>query len=225
MATIYMTHQCCPCQGLTNPCCVPPAVACCMYPAAAYDSGIITFQDLPNEINFLDHGTITKNNSGIELDNGDVLIYGSEQDITTFERQPVVVARRIGGVLFWANYLDFAVETASCLFSENVGNWEDTFEDTYTAIVYDGVEFPVNRTSLCIWEGSTVIGINTFTAILYYGGGLGFINGGNLKWNLAVGISGGQDADSSGGIKADPQNNPVGTYTDPINLDVFYVNP
>jgi hypothetical protein len=176
-----------------------------------YQATTAVTADLPDNITLLGAGSLPKSGTS----------YGDTTNGVILE----------SGV--WARYRDSKRSTQSCLITGD-GNFiagdntvEDQFEDTYTAIVplYYGAEIPINRTSLCTWEGSIVTETYTVGAVLYYqGGGLRFVDGSNLKWNLNVFFSGVQDGGSSLGIKADPQNSPVGTYTDPVSLSVFYVN-
>jgi hypothetical protein len=120
-----------------------------------------------------------------------------------------------------------------CLFTEpTIG---DTFPDTYTVVTFGGVEITVTRKALCVWEGQTIIEQDSFIALLAYGSG--FSNapldyyevptelGASLKWELAVGFSSPFDSGSSAGTHIGPQNDPVGTYQDPISLETFFVNP
>jgi hypothetical protein len=184
---------------------------CCMYPASLLGEAY-TDADLPDYANGLQ-----KNTPPVDAGNYGLVYYGDPNAIT-FGNQIVY----LDGA--WKEVIDFSIDLANeCLFPA----FEDSFADTYTAIGYDGVEFPINRTSLCVWSGSSFDGFYTFSAVLYYGGGGlgGFLAGDNLIWNLGVSVRGGQSGDSSKGIKADPHNEPIGTYTDPVSGEEFFVNP
>jgi len=148
---------------------------CCMYPAAAVESGLITFEDLPDEILTPNGFSLPKvgplDASG--LTGIPYLVYYGQLE------QGVGIATGEG---LWSNQTDFSggggnTVESSCLFDGRFpkptsSDWYvDNFEDSYTGQLFGGTEqiatsdpFTLFRVALCVWEG-TIVFSNGFTQL------------------------------------------------------------
>jgi hypothetical protein len=134
-------------------CCEEPE--CCMYPAAAVESGLITFEDLPDILltEFVEE-QYQKVESPFTYTVGDesfTAYYGGDFD---------AIGIRANDPNRWIIQIDFAFAISEqCLFSgliqDGPGDWVyDNFADTYTVAV-TGATGTVSRESLCVWRGTT----------------------------------------------------------------------
>jgi hypothetical protein len=134
---------------------------CCMYPAAAFNNGDITIEDLPDEIILLGEpsGDVTLFKNDPPIDASDVvespfLIYYG------FKGLGVGIANGGGP---WITQIDFGFAAGNdCLLDqvreekEQAPSWPyiDSFADTYyfTDATTNANNIALNRISLCVWE-------------------------------------------------------------------------
>ena len=209
MAIIYMTNQCCPCEGLTSPCCEQEEVGCCMYSAKAYTNGLLTFADLPDAFKTNDDRWV-KREFPEQINETTEIIYdlvGGED----FE-ESMVLSTEIEDQPVW-NFLIGGV-SHDCLIDEF---WQDEFADNYS-ITKEFTTDERSRVSLCVWGGSQG------GYLAYYDGNDDFIefyySGPPHKW---IYIAGTLEPEEGGGVweKDDPQNGPEGTYSPSANAGDF----
>lgn len=209
MAIIYMTDQCCPCEGLTSPCCAPPAVACCMYPADQLGVGYGQ-ADLPDSI------TITIDGAGgdsrIATKSGSEYVYGSYGAIPNLKLGVVDDAWQ-----FIPNADNLSAYVQPCLFDTLGGTADaeftinDNFADTYTVEFLTNKQVVVNRESLCSWFGTATIDGFVYEAyIVYNDANISALNDVPFGWVASF-----NSADVAGAANPIDGNlsSPVGTYS------------
>ena len=226
MATIYMTDQCCPCEGLTDPCCVIDQ-ECCPYPADLLASGFYDASDLPDSV-FLDSG-----NGPIEAQRiGNTFViedgFAEGQDVvlglngTTWGLWveaglgPEFIIGDYNGTCL-INFYD--VEVPIPIISDN-------FADTYNVIGF-GAAVPVERKSLCRWEKFGHI-VTAEGQLRRYNAGLEYVIDFNedgsveyVGWKAFIGyvaIAPDQGNDDAGPAPTQgSMSSPINIYTDPIS--------
>ncbi len=192
-----------------------------MYPAAAFNSGQITIDDLPDTVLVGGVFPLSKNNPPI--------------DVFVNVETPFLIYYGVGGEGFgiengegpWKAQIDFGTGIESlCLFTNvgSVGDWlGDDFEETYTVNV-SGIEIPFSgtatRRSLCEWyfEGDPNTQESAISIFYYDGENSPLLNeiSAQIGWYAILGEI------STLTRKDDPQNGPFGTYNlgDPVTVTV-----
>jgi hypothetical protein len=193
-------------------------VECCMYPAEAVESGLITFEDLPDEILTVNGFSLPKvgplDASGLVP--FPYLVYYGQLG------EGVGIATGEG---LWSNQTDFSGGFGStvdlaCLFDgrfpkpESSDWYVDNFADIYNFDTGEGTTGTVTRELLCVWRGLTN---NGCPVILSYDIDPDGDPRERLKWSIAVTFF--NDAFGCEGVGLfvkNIQNSPEGEYFSPV---------
>lgn len=152
-----MTDQCCPCEGLTSPCCEFEEITCCILDtstpfAEGGFSGLITNEHLPPSIIL----------NGITLSSGN-LSYGDTINGAFLEGTFGTESYQ------WVIYKNGVRSSRRCLISDTRQDILDTFpQSVFATYSYAGatVSNTLTRDSLCGYSAKTPPFL-----ILFYGGG------------------------------------------------------
>jgi hypothetical protein len=205
--------------------CCPSEEGCCMYPAAAVESGLIALEDLPNEIfsdNFGNPVSYFKVESPIDA-SGFVgvpylVYYGTLGDGVGIET----------GSGLWSGQVDFDIAIfRACLISYILDldnglvpdpDWYvDAFSDTYSFETASGITLgTIARDSLCFWSGLTNFGCGVELFYLDDAGATNFFSLQPHKWYVRLDFFN-EDVGCLGEpafyLKDGFQNEPFGEYS------------
>ena len=171
--------------------------ACCMYPAQLLNEEVLTWEDLPEQIEVLTTGspTITMQRLEPPIEDSGVIVYYEETGNGYSVGENYLY--RGDGEDGYTVFLGGGLFSPSCLFTDPEDfRIQDLFADTYE--VTGPVNGIVTRQSLCVWTGTGLT--LTYRSQVFPNTPPYIANVG--KWSL------------NGEIKSGFQDSPVGTYGD-----------
>jgi hypothetical protein len=182
-----------------------------MYPAQAVNTGLITWEDLPQEVEvFYDNGASSLTMQRLEppIEDSGIIVYYEETGNGYNEGENYIYSE--SGETNYTVFLGGSLFAALCLFQQPPDDFriQDLFEDAY-AITTPYSSGTVNRASLCLWEG---IDDNGCAILLRY-------NDAEHNWQVSFADFNLQSLGCETGLLATKQGNqdtPVGTHTDLI---------
>lgn len=170
---------------------------CCMYPAQLLNEEVLTWEDLPEQIEvfFLGGGSVNMQRIEPPIEDAGAIIYYEETGNGYAEGENYLY--RLEDEEAYTVFLGGGAFSANCLFTDPEDfRIQDLFADTYE--VTGPVSGIVTRQSLCVWTGTGLTltyRSQVFPSTPPYISNVG-------KWSL------------NGQIKSGFQDSPVGTYGD-----------